>query len=41
MENLGEKLRRDEVIREISRQTRICGKDDQKPSMMALPPHKS
>jgi hypothetical protein len=30
MVNQREKLRRDEVIREITREAGICGKDDQK-----------
>jgi hypothetical protein len=39
MENQREKLRRDGMSREISREAHICGKDDQKPSVMAMPPH--
>jgi hypothetical protein len=41
MENQREKLRRDGVIGEMSREARICVKDDQKYFVMAVPPHKS
>jgi hypothetical protein len=41
MDNQREQLQTDGVLREIIREARICGKNEQKPFLMAAPPHKS